>query len=68
MEDRVRKFWKDKMDLFPSIEDCITKGNRKFDLITSFHVFEHLIDPRKVLTSFSNILDDFISFFDIEEY
>lgn len=57
VEDRVRKFWKDKMDLFPSIEDCITKENRKFDLITSFHVFEHLIDPRRVLTSFSNILD-----------
>jgi 2-polyprenyl-3-methyl-5-hydroxy-6-metoxy-1,4-benzoquinol methylase len=44
-ERRVREYWGDKVQLYDSLENA---GNG-YDLITAFHVIEHLPDPRAVL-------------------
>lgn len=47
LEKRVKEYWDGKIDIFHDIE-CI---DNCYDLITAFHVIEHLKDPRSVLRS-----------------
>jgi 2-polyprenyl-3-methyl-5-hydroxy-6-metoxy-1,4-benzoquinol methylase len=46
LERRVHEHWNGSLNLLRSLEDAA----RDFDLITAFHVVEHLPDPRAVLT------------------
>jgi 2-polyprenyl-3-methyl-5-hydroxy-6-metoxy-1,4-benzoquinol methylase len=45
LEGRVHAHWGDAMALHRSLEDA----GRGYDLITAFHVVEHLVDPRAML-------------------
>ena len=57
LESRVQEHYKDSsIKIWQSIEDIKEKSNEKFDIITSFHVFEHLIDPIATLQSLTSIL------------
>ncbi len=44
-ERRVREYWGDSITIHNNIEDA----GREYDLITAFHVVEHLPDPRTEL-------------------
>jgi 2-polyprenyl-3-methyl-5-hydroxy-6-metoxy-1,4-benzoquinol methylase len=52
LEKRVRYYWSEQLNIVPSIE---TAG-KAYDLITAFHVIEHLNDPRSILTSLAHLL------------
>lgn len=52
MELRVRDYWGDRLSIVQSIEE----GAGEYDLITAFHVIEHLPDPRAMLTSLARFL------------
>ena len=45
LENRVREHWEDRFNIFPNIESIVGE----YDLITAFHVIEHLPDPMAVL-------------------
>ncbi len=45
-EQRVREYWADKLSLHASLDDA----GEGFDLISAFHVVEHLPDPRATLS------------------
>ena len=45
-----------ELQVFPSIGDVLTSGS-KFDLITAFHVLEHLPDPRSILSQLAGLLN-----------
>jgi len=53
-EQRVHDFWDDSIPLYTSLEDV--GGN--YDLITAFHVVEHLPDPRAILVALAEHLKD----------
>jgi len=53
LEQRVCEHWKEKIEVF----DIIDKVSGNFDLITAFHVVEHLKDPRKTLQTLAKKLD-----------
>lgn len=53
-EYRVRDYWDDKIKIYDKLE--VVKG--KFDLITAFHVIEHLPDPREMLIKLSGYLKE----------
>jgi 2-polyprenyl-3-methyl-5-hydroxy-6-metoxy-1,4-benzoquinol methylase len=56
LETRVQEYYKDnRIKIWKSIEDVKINCDNKFDLITSFHVFEHLIDPVSTLKSLSSL-------------
>jgi 2-polyprenyl-3-methyl-5-hydroxy-6-metoxy-1,4-benzoquinol methylase len=44
-ERRVHEYWGDKIALF----NCLKDAGEGYDLITAFHVIEHLPDPREML-------------------
>jgi len=52
LEARVRDYWAGQINIVPSV-DC---AGDNFDLITAFHVIEHLSDPRSMLTSLAGAL------------
>ena len=53
-EQRIRQYWRDKLVIYPSLEDV----ERDYHLITAFHVVEHLLDPRKTLAQLAGLLTD----------
>lgn len=53
-ERRVREYWGDSIQLHGNLEDV---GGR-YDLITAFHVVEHLPDPRAILRELATRLKD----------
>jgi SAM-dependent methyltransferase len=55
LENRVRNFWEGNLKILDSIEAAGSVGEG-YDLITAFHVIEHLSDPRSVLTSLASLL------------
>jgi SAM-dependent methyltransferase len=52
-EVRVREFWRDRLRLFADIEEV----HEEFDLITAFHVIEHLQDPRTSVAKLASLLN-----------
>ena len=50
-------FEKNNLNVFTSLDDA-KKINKKWDVITSFHVVEHLHDPRNILEQLSCLLSD----------
>lgn len=54
LEDSLQKYFQ-KKDLL--VHKSINSTNQKFDLITSFHVFEHLQDPKKILIELAKYLN-----------
>lgn len=56
LEQRLQPFFKEQsLNVFTSLDGLIKLEN-KYDLITSFHVFEHLSDPRRILKDLSQLL------------
>ena len=53
-ERRIREHWGEALVLHDSLE----KAGAGYDLITAFHVFEHLSDPRTMLQSLAACLKD----------
>ena len=53
LELRVQKYWHDQITIYPNIE---TAGEGEYDLITVFHVVEHLSDPIVVLKTLATRL------------
>ena len=56
LETRIRQYWAGEINIVSSVEEAITT-NKKYDLITAFHVLEHCLDPREVLKSLSHLLE-----------
>jgi len=52
LEKRVQEHWQGKLSIFPNIYSA----GGGYDLITSFHVIEHLADPRTVLKELAGIM------------
>lgn len=46
LEDRVIKHWQGKLNIVQNIDDA---GGGEFDLVTAFHVIEHISDPIEIL-------------------
>lgn len=53
-EHRVREYWGDTIALYASLEDA----GAQYDLITAFHVVEHLPDPSSMLKELATRLKD----------
>ncbi len=53
-ERRVRDYWGETITIHPDLD----QAQDEFDLITAFHVVEHLADPRAVLTRLAGRLAD----------
>lgn len=51
-EIRVREHWRDRLTIHPDIEAAAGE----YDLVTAFHVVEHLPDPRATLRSLATLL------------
>ena len=58
LESRVRKFYENsEITILSSIEDAAKiSGASKFDIISAFHVVEHLPDPREVFKKLGTML------------
>src|ERR1700680_3944398 len=52
-ERRIREFWGNSLRLFADIEEV----HEEFDLITAFHVIEHLQDPRATVAKLASFLN-----------
>ncbi len=49
---RVREYWEGKLNIVPDVD--VTGG--EYDLITAFHVVEHLPNPRDMLSRLAQLL------------
>lgn len=57
LEERLQDYFKDvNLKVWRSLEDAKENNCRNYDLITAFHVFEHLSDPIEVLVDLSKLL------------
>ena len=57
LESRVQEYYENStIKIWKSIEDLKSNCDEKFDIITSFHVFEHLMDPITTLKSLTSLL------------
>ncbi len=52
LESRVKNYWNSQIEIVPSIDGL----EKKYDLITAFHVIEHLQDPRSILKKLGSLL------------
>lgn len=52
LETRVRDYWAGQINIVPTVE----AAGGGYDLITAFHVIEHLPDPRSMLSSLARQL------------
>ena len=55
LEDAVKSYYNDNgIDLFKNLDNI----DKKFDLITSFHVLEHILEPHEIINNMKNKLKD----------
>jgi 2-polyprenyl-3-methyl-5-hydroxy-6-metoxy-1,4-benzoquinol methylase len=52
LEQRVREYWEDRVTIHPDLKSA----GEGYDLITAFHVVEHLPDPRNMLKTLASML------------
>lgn len=52
LEARVREYWAKRLNIVPSVDSA----GGEYDLITAFHVIEHLPSPRSTLASLAHQL------------
>ena len=52
LEKRIQKYWQNRLLIYPTINNI----NSEYDLITAFHVLEHLSDPIKIIRELSELL------------
>ncbi|MDI7166863.1 class I SAM-dependent methyltransferase [Leptospira santarosai] len=58
LELRLQEHYKEEgLKVWTNLEKVIN-ANRKFDIITAFHVIEHLTDPRKTISQLASMLSD----------
>ncbi|EMO24446.1 class I SAM-dependent methyltransferase [Leptospira santarosai] len=58
LELRLQEHYKEEgLKVWTNLEKVINT-NRKFDIITAFHVIEHLTDPRKTISQLASMLSD----------
>lgn len=55
-ESLKNHFKKNNLTVWPRLENLLEIKNKKYDLITAFHVFEHLSDPITILKKLSKLL------------
>jgi len=53
LEHRVHEFWKGRLNILHTLDEVMGK----YDLITAFHVVEHLVDPRLLLRQLASHLE-----------
>jgi len=53
LETRVREYWSGKLDIVSDMNSL----EKTYDLITGFHVIEHLKDPREILSNLALLLN-----------
>jgi 2-polyprenyl-3-methyl-5-hydroxy-6-metoxy-1,4-benzoquinol methylase len=53
LERRVREHWQDQLMIYPDVNSV---GTNRYDVITGFHVIEHLTDPRAMLNTLATKL------------
>lgn len=51
-------FKKQGLSVWPSLQELIEGDERKYDIVTMFHVMEHLPDPKAVLHQLAGLLPD----------
>ena len=59
LEERVRKYWESEITIFKDVNSLKNKFDLKensIDVITSFHVLEHLKDPMNILLELKEIV------------
>jgi 2-polyprenyl-3-methyl-5-hydroxy-6-metoxy-1,4-benzoquinol methylase len=54
-EQKTREHWSNNFSIYSDF-DVLSQAQEKFDIITAFHVLEHLHDPKEMLKSFSALL------------
>ncbi|MDA9550045.1 class I SAM-dependent methyltransferase [Oceanospirillaceae bacterium] len=52
LEQRVHDYWENSFELHKNLDEI----NNKYDLVTAFHVIEHLMDPKQVLKDLSECI------------
>lgn len=58
-ELRVQAYWRGRMDIHPEIEAAAAASPAHgYDLVTAFHVVEHLPDPRSTLRTLAALVAD----------
>ena len=55
LEQRVLDHYEGQLELYSSVEECKSRG-LDFDVITAFHVLEHVVDPRATLMELAEVL------------
>jgi len=50
----VRDYWREKIEIWPDLSEV---PGKKYDIITLFHVLEHLHDPRLILRQIADKLE-----------
>ena len=59
LEERLQSFFNEqKIKVWLSLKELTEKSNQRFDLITSFHVFEHMSDPALFLKELSKLITE----------
>lgn len=53
LESRVRDYWSGQLKIVPSLDSA----GGGYNVITAFHVLEHLREPRRMLTKLGELLD-----------
>jgi len=57
LEKRVLNYWHSKLSMVSSIEEASALSEGGYDLITAFHVLEHVHDPREMLAKLGAMLN-----------